>query len=164
MYYKRYELQWRFNIYFTGSILAGSFSGLLAYAIAHMDGAAGYAGWRWIFIIEGAVTAVVAVLGKFFIVDWPETAKFLTDEEKRLLIARLAADVADSKMNTLDSKAHKRIWRDWKLWLGILMYFGIVNTGYATSVSAAYSCSITSLTTNKVLHTYNPDSHGLQSN
>ena len=47
MYYKRYELQWRFNIYFTGSILAGSFSGLLAYAIAHMDGVQGYAGWRW---------------------------------------------------------------------------------------------------------------------
>ena len=47
MYYKRYELQWRFNIFFTGSILAGSFSGLLAYAIAHMDGVQGYAGWRW---------------------------------------------------------------------------------------------------------------------
>lgn len=47
MYYKRYELQWRFNIFFTGSILAGSFSGLLAYAIAHMDGTAGYSGWRW---------------------------------------------------------------------------------------------------------------------
>lgn len=47
MYYKRYELQWPFNIFFTGSILAGSFSGLLAYAIAHMDGTAGYSGWRW---------------------------------------------------------------------------------------------------------------------
>jgi len=48
MYYKRYENQWRFNIFFSGSILAGSFSGLLAYAIAHMDGVAGYAGWRWV--------------------------------------------------------------------------------------------------------------------
>lgn len=48
MYYKRYELQWRFNIYFTGSILAGAFSGSLAYGIAHMDGVAGYAGWRWV--------------------------------------------------------------------------------------------------------------------
>ena len=47
MYYKRYELQWRFNIFFTGSILAGAFSGLLAYAISHMDGIQGYAGWRW---------------------------------------------------------------------------------------------------------------------
>lgn len=45
MYYKRYELQRRYNIFFTGSILAGSFSGLLAYGIHNMDGVGGYAGW-----------------------------------------------------------------------------------------------------------------------
>ncbi|KAK1075961.1 hypothetical protein LTR33_009367 [Friedmanniomyces endolithicus] len=133
MYYKRYENQWRFNIFFSGSILAGSFSGLLAYAIAHMDGVAGYAGWRWIFILEGLVTAIVAIASKWFIVDWPETATFLTNEEKRLLIARLSADVADAKMNRLDKPAVKRIFSDWKMYLGRLMYMGIVNTGYATS-------------------------------
>lgn len=47
MYYKRYEVQWRFNLFFTGSILAGSFSGLLAYGISFMDGVQGYGGWRW---------------------------------------------------------------------------------------------------------------------
>lgn len=44
--YKRHELQWRFNLFFCASIIAGAFSGLLAYAIAHMDGLAGYSGWR----------------------------------------------------------------------------------------------------------------------
>lgn len=44
--YKRHELQWRFNLFFCASIIAGAFSGLLAYAIAHMDGVAGYGGWR----------------------------------------------------------------------------------------------------------------------
>jgi len=47
MYYKRYEVQWRFSLFFTGSVLAGSFSGLLAYGISFMDGVSGYAGWRW---------------------------------------------------------------------------------------------------------------------
>lgn len=135
MYYKRYELQWRFNIYFTGSILAGSFSGLLAYGIAHMDGIQGYSGWRWIFILEGIFTCICAIVGKFFIVDWPETAKFLTQEEKELLIARLATDVGDAKMNRLDNAAYKRIFADWKMYAGVLMYFGIVNNGYAVSVS-----------------------------
>jgi MFS family permease len=51
MYYKRYELQWRLNLFFCGAILAGAFSGLLAYAIANLDGLAGYRGWRWIFIM-----------------------------------------------------------------------------------------------------------------
>ena len=135
MYYKRYELQRRFNIFFTGSILAGSFSGLLAYGIWHMDGVSGYAGWRWIFILEGLFTVVVGAASKLAVPDWPETAKFLTDEEKRLLIARLTADVADAKMNRLDGRAYRRIFTDWKIYCGILMYFGIVNTGYATSVS-----------------------------
>ena len=51
MWYKRYELQWRFNLFFSGSILAGAFGGLLAYGIANMAGIAGYGGWRWIFIM-----------------------------------------------------------------------------------------------------------------
>lgn len=51
MYYKRYELQWRVSLFFSASILAGAFSGLLAYAINNMNGVAGYHGWRWIFIM-----------------------------------------------------------------------------------------------------------------
>lgn len=82
MWYRRYELQWRYNIFFTGSILAGSFSGLLAYAISHMDGTCGYAGWRCIFIIEGLATSVVALASKAFIVDWPETATSFTEDER----------------------------------------------------------------------------------
>lgn len=62
MYYKRYELQWRLTLFFTASIIAGAFGGvslltllrrystythqLLAFAIAKMDGIAGYGGWR----------------------------------------------------------------------------------------------------------------------
>ncbi|KAK6397494.1 hypothetical protein LTR65_006471 [Meristemomyces frigidus] len=133
MYYKRYELQRRFSVFFTGSILAGSFSGLLAYAISHMDGVGGYAGWRWIFILEGLVTAVIGLASKWFIADWPEDVTFLTDDEKTLLIARLTADVADAKMNRLDKPAAKRIFTDWKMYCGVFMYMGVVNTGYATS-------------------------------
>lgn len=40
--------------------LSGAFSGLLAAGITQMDGVGGYAGWRWIFIIEGAYTNVQA--------------------------------------------------------------------------------------------------------
>ncbi|KAM0709966.1 hypothetical protein Q7P35_002328 [Cladosporium inversicolor] len=133
MYYKRYELQWRLNLFFCGAILAGAFSGLLAYAIANLDGLGGYGGWRWIFIIEGIITCGVAVVSKWLIPDWPETAKFLNDDERTLLIARLSVDVADAKMNRLDGPARKRVFGDWKIYCGVIMYIGIVNTGYATS-------------------------------
>ncbi|KAH9886338.1 major facilitator superfamily domain-containing protein [Xylariomycetidae sp. FL2044] len=133
MYYKRYELQWRMSLFFTSSILAGAFSGLLAFAIANMDGAGGYGAWRWIFILEGLITVVVAVIAKWLIADWPEKAKFLTGEERALLVARLARDTGEAKMDRLDKAAWKRILRDWKIYTGTLAYLGVVNTGYAGS-------------------------------
>ncbi|KAJ5889602.1 hypothetical protein N7504_010412 [Penicillium tannophilum] len=116
-----------------GGILAGAFGGLLAYLIANLDGKGGYAGWRWIFIIEGLLTCVVAIILKYFVVDWPETAKFLTEEERVLLNRRLTADVATAKMDRLDRAANKRIYGDWKIWCGTLMYMGALTTGYASS-------------------------------
>lgn len=44
MYYKRYELQWRLSIFFSASIIAGAFGGLIAYGLSHMNGVGGYAG------------------------------------------------------------------------------------------------------------------------
>ncbi|OAK95178.1 MFS general substrate transporter [Phaeosphaeriaceae sp. SRC1lsM3a] len=133
MYYKRYELQWRLTLFFTASIIAGAFGGLLAFAIAKMDGIQGYGGWRWIFIIEGIITVALGLVTKFWLVDWPETASFLNEEERALLIARLSADSGDAVMNRLDKRAVRRIFSDPKIYLGTAAYFGIVNTGYAGS-------------------------------
>ncbi|KAI9840137.1 MAG: hypothetical protein M1837_001898 [Sclerophora amabilis] len=133
MYYKRYELQWRLNVFFSASILAGAFGGLFAYGLAKMEGVGGYSGWRWIFIIEGLLTVAVALISKFWVVDWPETASFLTDEDRELLLKRLASDVGFAKMNRLDKKAMWRIAKDWKIYTGILMYLTVVNTSYSSS-------------------------------
>ncbi|MCJ1475634.1 hypothetical protein MMC13_004297 [Lambiella insularis] len=133
MYYKRYELQWRVNLFFCASILSGAFGGLLAYALAKMAGIGGYNGWRWIFIIEGIVTVLVACIAKIFVVDWPETSKFLNDNERELLLSRLRDDVAEARMDRLDKKAVRRVFGDWKIYVGTIMYFGVVNTGYSGS-------------------------------
>lgn len=47
MYYKREELPWRLSWWYMSGTGAGAFGGLLAYAIANMDGIQGYKGWRW---------------------------------------------------------------------------------------------------------------------
>lgn len=83
-----------------------------------MSGVGGYNGWRWIFIIEGLITIVAAACGKFFIVDWPETAKFLNSEERDLLLRRLQEDGADAKMDRLDTKSKLLIFSDWKIYVG----------------------------------------------
>lgn len=43
-------------MFFSAASIAGAFSGLLAYAIAKLDGLGGLEGWRWIFILEGLAT------------------------------------------------------------------------------------------------------------
>ena len=91
---------------------------LFAYALANMAGIGGYDGWRWIFIIEGLATIVVAVGARFLIVDWPETSKFLTTEERGLLLRRLSDDAAEAKMDRLDNKAKRRAFSDWKIYIG----------------------------------------------
>ncbi|EGU88786.1 hypothetical protein FOXB_00708 [Fusarium oxysporum f. sp. conglutinans Fo5176] len=57
------ETQTRIAILYTSAATGGAFSGLLAFAIAKMDGMAGMEGWRWIFLIEGLFTVVVAIMG-----------------------------------------------------------------------------------------------------
>ncbi|KAL8944475.1 MAG: hypothetical protein Q9211_000572 [Gyalolechia sp. 1 TL-2023] len=133
MYYKRHELQRRFSIFYCTAILSGSFSGLFAYALANMAGVGGYNGWRWIFIIEGLGTVVLAAITKFLIQDWPETASFLTLEERALAIRRVHEDMAGAAMDNLDMKSRRRIFLDWKIWIGAMIYLGCANNGYGVA-------------------------------
>ncbi|KAK5065099.1 hypothetical protein LTR84_000935 [Exophiala bonariae] len=121
MYYRRYQVQTRLTFYWSAGVYAGGFSGLLAYGIGHMDGVGGYRAWRWIFLIEGAVTVFIGVMAFFIIPDWPETAKFLKPEERTLLLSTLHEDSGPAVMNRLDKKAMKRAFSDWKIYLGFFM-------------------------------------------
>ena len=50
--------------------------------IMQLNGRSGLTGWRWIFILEGLFTVIVGVLSLWVIQDFPETAKFLNEEER----------------------------------------------------------------------------------
>ncbi|KAL8921929.1 MAG: hypothetical protein Q9172_003778 [Xanthocarpia lactea] len=96
MWYRRFEAQKRYSFFFGSTSLAGAFGGLLASAIGKMDRMNGYRGWRWIFILEGVLTAVVAIVFFFIIPDFPENAKWLDEEERTHVQARLRKDQGDS--------------------------------------------------------------------
>ncbi|KAF2424809.1 putative MFS transporter [Tothia fuscella] len=131
MYYKRYELQRRFNIVFCGAILAGAISGLFAYACAQLDGRAGLEGWRWIFIVEGLITIASGISTIFVLPDWPNDGNFLQGEEKILLDNRLNEDVQEAKMDRFDAAALKLILSDWKIYCSSIMFFFSANSGYS---------------------------------
>lgn len=64
---------------------------------------------------------------KFIIADWPEHAKFLSEDEKQLLRERNSRDDGGgARMDRLDGPAWKRIMSDWKLYVGSLIYLPLV--------------------------------------
>lgn len=93
MWYPRQIQGSRLAIFFSAATVAGAFGGIFAYLIDHMDGKAGLHGWQWIFLIEGLTTVVVALLAFRFLNDYPETARFLTENERWFVIQALREDL-----------------------------------------------------------------------
>ncbi|WWD20560.1 hypothetical protein CI109_105036 [Kwoniella shandongensis] len=71
-WYTPWELALRIAFYhssqWVGSMLAG---GLQAAIYNGLNGKNGIAGWRWMFIIDGIMTLVIAAMGVFLIPDFP---------------------------------------------------------------------------------------------
>merc|ERR1712058_33586 len=93
------------GFYLIGCV-ASAFGGILAFGLMQMEGIAGYGGWRWIFIIEGILTVVVAGLGALFLLSFPDKAgsrslRFLTDDEQKCIIMRVNADRGDADLTTV---------------------------------------------------------------
>ncbi|KAF2015069.1 MFS general substrate transporter [Aaosphaeria arxii CBS 175.79] len=123
-WYPRHELQQRLALFYTASAFSGALSGLLAFAIARMDGLQGIRGWRWIFLIEGAVTVAAGLVMPFFIIDSAERASWLTDEEKRFIDLRLQLSGVRAVTEEGDKFSFKLLGKtmiDWKIWLGIIL-------------------------------------------
>ncbi|UNI15793.1 hypothetical protein JDV02_002294 [Purpureocillium takamizusanense] len=131
-------MQLRQAMFLSASSFAGAFGGLLAFGIVKMDGIGGLEGWRWIFIVEGIVTVAVAVLACFCLYDFPETAKFLTEEERAFVVHRLryqgqtTTSTQDGVVPMAVSQAEEfkcdYIWqafKDWHVWISILMGWGV---------------------------------------
>ncbi|KAJ4999120.1 hypothetical protein K4K48_004533 [Colletotrichum sp. SAR 10_66] len=73
-WYNRREMQLRVTILNSGNLAAQGFGGLIAAGIlADMEGAAGIRAWRWLFIVEGAVTVALAGVALFILPDYPKT-------------------------------------------------------------------------------------------
>ncbi|KAK0387862.1 hypothetical protein NLU13_4107 [Sarocladium strictum] len=123
-FYTRREVAARIALLYCAQILATGLSGLIAAGVfAGMDGMRGIAGWRWLFIVEGAVTGVVALIGFVFLPNTPLTTWWLTDREKELANSRMekdkVADADDRPASAMDGL--KQACRDKRTWMFCLM-------------------------------------------
>ncbi|KAL4900126.1 hypothetical protein BDW74DRAFT_188671 [Aspergillus multicolor] len=138
MWYARAEAQKRYSAFSSSTILAGAFGGLLASAIGKMDGVRGYSGWRWVFILEGVATILMAGVVFFCLPDFPEDCKWLSEREFKVLRKKMGGETGrlsgKSKMGIRDIVG---VFKDWKIFIGAFMLFGQVVSGYSASSSSS---------------------------
>ncbi len=93
---------------------------MLAYGLQQMDGIGGHEGWRWIFIWEGIITVIIAIVGYVFLVDFPEDAAkskfFLSNEEIKIMVDRVERDRGDAHLEAFSIWSYLAEARDWKCW------------------------------------------------
>lgn len=109
-WYCRAELGFRLSLYIAMAPLAGAFGGLLASAILTIPSLGNLHGWRMIFVIEGIITVGVSIVAFVLLTDRPETARWLTPEERRLVAHRVTSERLRGTI-LLDNMNRTKLWR-----------------------------------------------------
>ncbi|KAI5854472.1 pantothenate transporter liz1 [Tricharina praecox] len=138
MWYTRKELGFRTAMLYSGSLISGAFSGLISAGITDgMDGKRGLLAWRWLFLIEGAVTVVIAASAFFILPDFPKSTTWLSVQEKDMAIWRLEEDIGepDWEGGQKENLTHglKLAFTDIKTYMLMGVVFGIVSSGSVTN-------------------------------
>jgi MFS family permease len=118
MFYTRKEVATRIAILYTGNILATAFAGLIAAGIFHgLGDVAGITGWRWLFILQGVVTFVIAIAGFFLLPDFPHNTWWLSQDERDLAVSRMALDTVGNTGNTSVWAGFNQAAKDPMVWI-----------------------------------------------
>lgn len=117
IFYPRFDLAFRIALFFGALSISGGFGGLIAYGCFHIRGS--LHGWQYLFIIEGAVTMLVAMVTPFWLSSSPRTAWFLNEQQREYADERMTADAVANRDATykLTRRDVIETVKDWKLWL-----------------------------------------------
>lgn len=119
----------RMAIWHAGNTISNIISGFLAAGILHnMEGIGNLHAWQWFFLIEGAVSIVVACVAFFLLPNWPTNTKWLSPQESemaqyRVLVSSGGKD--EGVGGTWDGV--KDAVRDPFTWMFCGMHFSLIN-------------------------------------
>jgi D-galactonate transporter len=106
-------------------VVGGPISG---YILKAFDGANGWHGWQWLFLLEGVPSIIVGVLVFIVLDDRISKAKWLTQEERELLERNIAAEDA-----TKEDHAVGKVMLSPRVLMMSLIYFSFVMGLYGVS-------------------------------
>ncbi len=116
-------------MFMTGIAGAGVIGGPLSGAIMKFaDGAMGWSGWQWMFLLEGLPSVLLGVIVIVMLQDRIADAKWLTKEERDLLIRNIAADGEHKQEESVF-----KVMASGRVWLCAAIYFSYVMGLYGVS-------------------------------
>jgi ACS family tartrate transporter-like MFS transporter len=89
-------------------------------------------GWQWLFLMEGLPAILLGTVVWFFLTDRPKEASWLADEQRAWLIDALAAE--EHSHPSQDRENIFAAFINWKIWVLIVVYFGLSAGSYGISM------------------------------
>jgi MFS family permease len=102
--------------------------------IASGDGVLGLTGWRVMFLVEGIPAIILAAVTFWCLTDRPSEARWLPDDERAWLVARLEAEARETEARETEGAGHwplRRALTSPRILALAFVYFGITYGLYA---------------------------------
>ncbi|KAJ3034586.1 hypothetical protein HDV00_004858 [Rhizophlyctis rosea] len=127
-FYKNKELPVRLSWFWAACSFTGVVSAFLAFGLLRLRGVGGWEGWRWLFALEGGLTALIGIVSYFYLPPSPtQTASrfrgkdgWFTKREEYLMVTRiLRDDPSKGDMHNRQGLTPRKMWRtlqDYDLW------------------------------------------------
>ena len=98
----------------------------------YMDGANGWRGWQWLFLLEGIPSVIIGVLVFVLLPNGPRSAKWLTPQQQELIVQRIQEDDA-GKEELVKRHSFMDAFKDGRVWALSVVYFCGVVCFYAVN-------------------------------
>jgi D-galactonate transporter len=104
-------------------VIGGPLSGWVMESFAGLHG---WSGWQWMFVIEAIPAAVMGIAVLLYLDDGIRSAKWLTEDEKRILEEKIAHEGSQKACHP----SIRAVFADRRLWLMAMIYFCCVMGQY----------------------------------
>ncbi|HZU08329.1 MAG TPA: MFS transporter, partial [Pseudacidobacterium sp.] len=119
-------------LFMAATAIAGVIGAPLSGLLLRLDGVAGVAGWKWLFVGEGLPSVLLGALVFLVLTDSPERAAWLGPDERTWLTETLAAEQVS--ISASHSVHLRDVWRNAVLWQLAFIYFAISVALYSLSL------------------------------
>ncbi|CCG20620.1 membrane transporter [Candida orthopsilosis Co 90-125] len=140
----------RIGYYFTAAQISAAVAGLVSAGFQKIDGNRGYYGWQWMYLTYGSITIAVGISLLWWLPDRPFNIVQQSENKIKQFYNRYFTP--SHPLTATEKELHRRdieyrykllkwTWRDvvaiitdLRIWPLIMMYFGVVGTGFGLAV------------------------------